>query len=122
MVANEDERTGLSKFLVRSLILLRSEIPSGKCTNLRNVAPCNNRDHPTRSLSYCLFAPHIYGCCSSRTSRLWWISHSTERQRRGCNSTNRPSFMFWRFEISVFHIHTTSAVLALITVSLSAGS
>ena len=24
-------------------------------------------------------------CCSSRTSRSWWIAHSTQRQRRGCN-------------------------------------
>jgi len=25
-------------------------------------------------------------CCSLRTSRSWWIAHSTQRQRRGCNS------------------------------------
>jgi len=37
-------------------------------------------DHP-----YCLFAPHIYGCYSSHTSRSWWIAHSTQRHRRGCN-------------------------------------
>jgi len=33
----------------------------------------------------CFFTPHIYGCCSSRTSRSWWTAHSTKRQRRGCN-------------------------------------
>ena len=43
-----------------STILLRSEIPSGMCTKLRTVAASNNRDHPTRSLYYCLFAPHAY--------------------------------------------------------------
>jgi len=36
---------------------------------------------------YFLFTPHIYGCCSSCTSCSWWIAHSTQRQRRGCNKT-----------------------------------
>jgi len=40
--------------------LLRSEIPSGICAKLRTVAASNNRVHPTRSLYYCLFAPHIH--------------------------------------------------------------
>jgi len=39
--------------------LLRSEIPSGMCAELRTVAASNNRDRPTRSLYYCLFVPHI---------------------------------------------------------------
>jgi len=34
-------------------------------------------------------ASYIYGSCSSRTSRSWWIAHST--LRRGCN--NIPSFL-----------------------------
>ena len=35
---------------------------------------------------------HIYvWCCSSRTSRSWWITQSTQRYRRGCN--NIPSFL-----------------------------
>ena len=29
----------------------------------------------------------VYRCCSSRTFRPWWITHSTQRQRRGCSST-----------------------------------
>ena len=45
------------------------ESPRGKCAKLRTMATSNNRDHPTRSLYYCLFAPHIYGYCSSRISR-----------------------------------------------------
>ena len=69
-------------------ILLRSESPSGMCAKLHTVAASNNRDHPTtRSLYYYWFVPLIYGCCSSRTSRSWWIAHSTQRQRRGCNNT-----------------------------------
>ena len=40
--------------------VLRSENPSDKCAKLRTVAASNNRDHPTRSLYYCLFAPHTY--------------------------------------------------------------
>jgi len=70
--------------------MLRSEIPSGICAKLRTVAASNNRDHPTRSLYYCLFVPHIY-FCSLRTSRSWWITQSTQRHRRGCN--NIPSFL-----------------------------
>ena len=41
--------------------------PRGKCTKLHTVAASKNRDHAPRSLYYCLFAPLIYGCCSSRT-------------------------------------------------------
>jgi len=43
--------------LFKNFILLRSESPSGMCAKLRTVAASNNRDHPTRSLCYCLFAP-----------------------------------------------------------------
>ena len=57
----------------------------GKCAKLHTVAASNNRDHAPQSIYYCLFAPHIYGCYSSRTSRSWWISPSTQRQSRGCN-------------------------------------
>ena len=42
----------------KSIVLLRTEIPSGMCAELRTVAASNNRDHPTRSFYYCLFAPH----------------------------------------------------------------
>jgi len=40
------------------------------------------RDH---SIIAC--SRHIYECYSSRTSRSWWMEHSAQRQRRGCNST-----------------------------------
>jgi len=81
------------------LLLLRSEIPSGMCAKLHTVAAGNNRDHAPRSLYYCLFAPHMYGCNSSRTSRSWWIAHSTQSQRRGSNTILLPVYhgvSFWR--------------------------
>ena len=58
------------------------------CAKLRTAAASKNRDYTPRSLCFCLFAPHIYGCYSSRTSRSWWIAHSTQRQPRGCNNTD----------------------------------
>jgi len=93
------------------LLLLRSESPSGKFAKLHTAATSNNRDHSHDhssrtlvvmfnrsrasiirdytpwSLYYCLFAPCIYGCNSSSTSRSWRITHSTQRQWRGCKST-----------------------------------
>ena len=96
---------------IATLKLLRSDIPSGMCAKLRTVATSNNRDHArnlssrtlvimfnrshvnigraTTSQSLLLLlarATHIY-FCSSRTSRSWWIIQSTQRHRRGCNST-----------------------------------
>ena len=50
--------SGFFTFIKIVMELLRSEIPSGMCAELRTVAASNNRDHPTRSLYYCLFAPH----------------------------------------------------------------
>jgi len=40
--------------------VLRSESPSGKCAKLHTVAASNNRDHPTKSLHYCLFVRRIW--------------------------------------------------------------
>jgi len=62
------------------------------------MAASNNRDHPTRSLYYCLFTSHIFVCCSLRTSHLWWIALSTQHQLRGCN--NVPSFLQWTAPIA----------------------
>jgi len=73
------------------MVLLRSEIPSGLCAKLRTVAASNNTDHASQSLLLLLArATHIY-CCSSLTSRSWWITQSTQCHRRGCN--NIPSFL-----------------------------
>ena len=43
-----------------TIVLLRSESPSGKCAKLHTVSASNNRDHLMRLLYYCLFAPHVY--------------------------------------------------------------
>ena len=59
------------------LIVLQSENLSGKYAKLHTVATSNNRDQAPRSLYYCMFVPHTYGCSSSRISRSWWIAHST---------------------------------------------
>ena len=76
---------------VRTFIVLWSEIPSGICAKLRTVAASNNRVHMPWSLYYC-FSCHIYlWCCSSRTSRSWWITHSTQHHRRGCNNSSGGS-------------------------------
>jgi len=53
--------------------LLRSEIPSGMCAKLRTVAACNNRDHPTRSLSSLPFASTIN--CSPGPQALLKVTH-----------------------------------------------
>ena len=66
---------------------------------LHTVTASTNRDHPTRSLYYCLFVSHIFVCCSLRTSRLWWTALSTQHQLRhqlrGCNTCSKfgPDFL-----------------------------
>ena len=70
----------------QALILLRPEIPSGMCAKFRTAAASNNRDHASQSLLLLLArATHIY-FCSTRTSRSWWITQSTQRHRRGSNN------------------------------------
>ena len=71
---------------------------NGMCSKLHTVAASNNRDHRTRSLSYCLFTSHIFVCCSLRTSHLWWTAFSTQHQLRGCN--NVPSLLQWTAPIA----------------------
>jgi len=73
------------------LTLLRSEIPSSMCAKLCTVAASNNRDHGSQSLLLLLARTTHIHFCSSRTSRSWWITQSTQRHRRGCN--NIPSFL-----------------------------
>ena len=50
------------------------------------------RDYMPRSLCYCMFVPRIYGCCSSRTSRLWWIARSMQRLQQYEAVSLDPSF------------------------------
>jgi len=49
---------------------------------LHTAAASNNRDHALWSLYYCLFAPGIFGCCSSRTLLSWWTAHSARSVER----------------------------------------
>ena len=67
-------------------ILLRSESPSGKWAKFHTVVASSNRDQARNFFYYCLLALHIQWCYSSRTSRSCWITQSTQRHRRGCNS------------------------------------
>ena len=60
IVGKRWKRSPASRFFT-SLLLLRSESPSGMCAKLRTVGASNNRDHRPRSFCYCLFAPHICG-------------------------------------------------------------
>ena len=69
-----------------TIMVLRSEIPSSMCAKLRTVAACNNRDHARNLSYYCLLVLHIWWCYSSRISRSWWITQSTQHHRRGCNN------------------------------------
>jgi len=67
-----------------------------------------------RTLYYCLFAPHIYRCCSSRTLRSWWIAHSAQRQRSVCNSCMTDVFEnSWR----TFHQKATVFQSTILTMN-----
>ena len=77
---------------IARMMVMRSESLRGKCAKLHTVAASNNRDQPTRSLYYCMFVPHLCGCCFSYTSRLWWMKHLTQHQWKGYNNI---SFLQW---------------------------
>jgi len=74
----------------RSEGLLRSESPSGKWEKLHTAAASTTRDHAPRSLCYCLFAPRIYGCCSSRTFRSWWTHAFNETPNERLQQAHAP--------------------------------
>jgi len=67
--------------------IIRRNHSSRKLVILFNRSqPGTGRNSTPQSLYHCLFGPRINGCYSSRTSRSWWIAHSTQRQPRGCNN------------------------------------
>jgi len=74
-----DKLIAVTEFDVFLLHVSWPESPSGKCAKLHTVAARNNRYHTAKSLYYCLFVPHVYGCYSSHISRPWWNAHSTSR-------------------------------------------
>jgi len=61
--------------VLKILFLLDDFVAIGKperhVRKLRTVAVSINGDHPTRSLYYCLFAPHSFSVLSSPTFRSW---------------------------------------------------
>jgi len=59
------------------------------CKASHSVSKQQQRSPYAITLLLFVRATCIYGCCSSRTSRSWWITYSMQRQRRGCN--NMPS-------------------------------
>jgi len=57
-----------------------------------------HRDH---SIIACTRATYIY-FCSSRTSRSWWITQSTQHHRSGCNSGSKECLNVcksWKIEL-----------------------
>ena len=64
--------------------VLRPEIPSGMCANLRTVAASNNRDH---SIIACSCHAYIFVL---RAHPVRGESHN-QRNRRGCNRRNEPT-------------------------------
>ena len=77
-----------------STILLRSEKPE---QHVRKASHCGSKQQQRscarlrRSHSIVACSRHIYiCCCSSPTSRSWWITHSTQRHWRGCNNIPAP--------------------------------
>ena len=75
--------------------MLRSEIPSGMCAELRTGAASNNRNHPTRSLYCCLFAPHTY----IFVLRAHLVRGESHNQR---NTTGEVATLTWRHSYMKF--------------------
>ena len=84
-------------------ILLRSEIPSGICAKLR-TAYAQSFAFTCHDHSIIACSLHIYvWCCSSRTSRPWRTTQSTQHHRRGCNI---GIIQFSNFFLLISHIHS----------------
>ena len=66
------------------------DVPSGMCAKLRTMAASNNRDQLTRSLCYCLFAPHTY-IFVLRAHPVRGESHN-QRNTTGEVATTSPPF------------------------------
>ena len=75
------------------IIFLQSEGPCGKCAKFHTVAASNNRDHQTRSLYYCLLAPHIW-------VHGWFFSHILFVVNRTCDATSTER---WQHTLGLVH-------------------
>jgi len=60
----------------------RSGSPSGKGLWKQATIEVTCHYHSIIACSH-----HIYECCSLHISCSWWVAHSTQRQRRGCNKS-----------------------------------
>ena len=77
--------------LFTDLIMLRSEIRAA-CVQSFTPWQQATQEFTCHDNSIIACSHHIYvWCCSSRTSRSWWITQSSQHHRRGCN--NIPSFL-----------------------------
>jgi len=107
------------------------------CSEVQHLFSCNltNLSHVYNlviTLLLLVRATYIY-CFSSCTSRSWWITHSTQRHRRGCNTRITPklatAFRYLIYKHSTFlghkvirallncngHNHTQNFVMVIIT-------
>jgi len=83
-VAASNNRDHPTRPLSPSLLASTINCSPGSQTSLE----VTHQDHSIGiTLLLLVRATHIY-FCSSRTSRSWWITQSTQRHRRGCNNTN----------------------------------
>ena len=65
---------------------------------MRKASHCGSKQQWS-SITIIACSRHTYlWRCSSRTSRSWWITQSTQHHRRGCN--NIPSFLQWTAPIA----------------------
>ena len=91
----------------------KAQAASAQCFTLWQQATIDitQRDH----LLLLVRATYIYGCSSSRTSRSWWIAHSTQRQRRGCNNTFKTNSVSFTFELTLVAEYAKATTIVSIT-------
>jgi len=68
---------------------------------VRKASHCGSNQQSRSCAAITLFllvrATYKYGFCSSRTSRSWWTTDSTQRQPRGCSSSTVRMHRLWYF-------------------------
>jgi len=79
--------------------------PSSMCAKLRNVAASSKFDRPTRSLYYCLFAPHIRSVFLRAHSVRGEPRISAQRQQSGCNVSDKYIHNYFHI---LYFVHRTT--------------
>ena len=92
-VGNPCSRASTSKLCRLAVYKLETTIswkqsPSGKCAKLHTAAASNNRVHVSKSLYYCLFAPHIYMGVVFRAHPVRGESHIQRNANREVATTS----------------------------------